>query len=166
MGGYECRLTRRSTRTPTDWDSPVPGSPVTLLKAARSARDMDTLRVEDFQPRDTDALVPMWRASFEHGVGVIDRHPLEEQVEYLRSKVLPVNRARVAKEGESIVGFLASNPESVAQLYVRVQHNGQGIGTRLLRLAQSESSGSLWLFTFARNSRACRFYVSVMRRPH
>jgi len=119
---------------------------------------MNALRVEDFQPHDTDALVRMWRASFEHGVGVIDPHPLEEQVDYLRGKVLPVNRARVAREGEQIVGFLASNPESVAQLYVRVQHIGQGIGTRLLRLAQSESSGSLWLFTFARNLRACRFY--------
>ena len=119
---------------------------------------MNSLRIEEFQPGDTDALVRMWRASFEHGVGVIDPHPLEEQIEYLRSKVLPVNRARIAKEGESIVGFLASNPESIAQLYVRVQHMGQGIGTRLLRLAQSESSGSLWLFTFARNSRARRFY--------
>jgi len=119
---------------------------------------MKSLRVEDFQTHDTDALVRMWRASFEHGVGVIDPHPIEEQIEYLRSKVLPANRARVAKEGDSIVGFLASNPESVAQVDVCVQRIGQGIGTRLLRLAQSESSGSLWLFTFARNSRACRFF--------
>jgi GNAT superfamily N-acetyltransferase len=119
---------------------------------------MHCLRIEDFQLRDTDPLVRMWRTSFEHGVGVIDPHPLEEQIDYLRSKVLPVYRARVAKEGESIVGFLASNPESIAQLFVRVQNIGQGIGSQLLRFAQSESSGSLWLFTFARNARACRFY--------
>jgi GNAT superfamily N-acetyltransferase len=119
---------------------------------------MHSLRIEDFRPQDTDALVRMWRASFEHGVGVIDPHPLEEQIEYLRSMILPFNRARVAKEGESIVGVLASNPESVALLYVRVQHIGRGIGTRLLDLAKSESSGSLWLFSLARNSRACRFY--------
>jgi ribosomal protein S18 acetylase RimI-like enzyme len=65
---------------------------------------------------------------------------------------------RVARQADSIVGFLASNPESIAQLFVRVENIGQGIGTQLLRLAQSESSGSLWLFTFARNVRACRFY--------
>ena len=100
----------------------------------------------------------MWRASFEHGVGIIDPHSLEEQVEYLRTKVMPVHRVRVAKEAESIVGFLASNPESIAQLYVRVQNIGQRIGTQLLRLAQSESSGSLWLYTFVQNVRACRFY--------
>jgi len=114
--------------------------------------------VEDFRAQDTDALVRMWRESFEHGVGIIDPNPFEAQVEYLRSEVLPVNRVRVAKEGAQIVGFLASNSESVAQLHVRVQRIGQGIGTRLLRLAQAESSGSLWLYTFARNARACRFY--------
>jgi ribosomal protein S18 acetylase RimI-like enzyme len=115
-------------------------------------------RVEDFRPADTDALVRMWRASFEYGVGIVDPHPLEEQIEYLRTRVVPLHRVRVAKEGDSIVGFLASNRESIAQLHVRVQDIGRGIGTLLLRLAQAESSGGLWLFTFARNVRACRFY--------
>jgi len=119
---------------------------------------MESLRVEDFRAMDTDALVRMWRASFEHGVGITDPHPLNEQIEYLRAKVIPAHRVRVAKEGETIVGFLASNAESIAQLHVRVQNIGRGIGTRLLHLAQSESTGSLWLFTFAQNVRACRFY--------
>ena len=35
---------------------------------------------------------------------------------------------------------------------------GRGIGSRLLTLAKSESSGSLWLFTFAQNIRARAFY--------
>ena len=65
---------------------------------------------------------------------------------------------RVVKLAEAIVGFLAANAESVAQLHVRVDNIGQGIGSRLIRLAQVESSGSLWLFTFAKNLRACRFY--------
>jgi ribosomal protein S18 acetylase RimI-like enzyme len=121
---------------------------------------MQTVHIEDedFGSTDSGALVRMWRASFEHGAGIVDPHSLEEQIAYLRTKVIPVHRVRVAKEDESIVGFLASNHKSIAQLYVRVQDIGRGIGTQLLRLAQSESSGSLWLFTFAQNARACRFY--------
>ena len=119
---------------------------------------MELPRVEDFRAIDTDELVRMWRASFEHGVGITDPHPLDEQIEYLRTEVMPVNRVRVAKQNGTIVAFLASNPESIAQLHVRVQNIGRGIGTQMLHLAQSESSGSLWLFTFARNVRACRFY--------
>ncbi len=116
------------------------------------------MRIEEFQSHDTDALVRMWRASFEHGVGIVDPHPLEEQIAHFRSKVLPTNRVRVAKLAEAMVGLLASNPESVSQLHVRVENIGQGIGSRLLRLAQAESWGSLWLFTFARNTQARRFY--------
>lgn len=56
------------------------------------------------------------------------------------------------------MAFLGSTPESITLLHVKVSHIGHGIGTRLLRLAQEESSGSLWLYTFARNQRACRFY--------
>lgn len=118
----------------------------------------DALEIADFRPEATDELVRMWRASFEHGVGIEDPHPLSEQVEYLREKVLPAYRVRVAMRDSRIVGFVAYTAESIGQLFVHVDHLGQGIGTRLLRLAQEESSGSLWLYTFARNARACRFY--------
>ena len=121
-------------------------------------RHTNEARVEDFQPHDTESLVRMWRTSFEHGVGITDPHPLHEQVEYFHSKIVPVYRVRVVKSAGAIVGFLAANSESVAQLHVRVDNIGQGIGSRLIRLAQAESSGSLWLFTFAKNLRARRFY--------
>ena len=114
--------------------------------------------IVDFQPQQTDAVVRLWRASFEHGVGVTDTHPLHEQVEYFRSAVAPRFRVRVAVTGGEILAFMASDAESVNQLYVRVGHIGQGIGSRLLQLAQQESAGSLWLHTYARNHRACRFY--------
>ena len=117
-----------------------------------------SVRVTEFDHRATDELVPMWRESFEFGVGVADPHSLEEQRAYFLSKVLPENRVRLAWSGEELVAFLASTSESVTLLHVKVSHIGHGIGTQLLRLAQAESSGSLWLFTFQRNERACRFY--------
>jgi hypothetical protein len=40
----------------------------------------------------------------------------------------------------------------------RVGHIRQGIGSRLLAWAQSQSTGSLGLYTFARNQRARQFY--------
>jgi len=119
---------------------------------------MTALRIAEFDPADTEALVRMWRASFELGVGVKDFHPIQEQVRYLRETLQPAYRLRVAWEGDALAGFLASNEESVAQLHVRVERIGHGIGTRLLALAKAESSGSLWLYTFAQNTRARRFY--------
>jgi ribosomal protein S18 acetylase RimI-like enzyme len=118
------------------------------------------MHITDYAPDDALPLVRMWRASFEHGVGVADPHPIEGQIAYLHQVVLPANRVRLARIDNQIVGFLAASAESVAQLYVRVDHIGQGIGSQLLALAQAESAGSLWLYTFARNARARRFYES------
>jgi ribosomal protein S18 acetylase RimI-like enzyme len=116
------------------------------------------LLVEPFRREQALPLVQMWRASFEYGVGVRDPNPIEDQVTYLFDKVLPANGVHVAMRDGEIVGFIAFNAESVAQLHVRVERIGQGIGSHLLRRAQAASSGSLWLYTFARNRRARAFY--------
>ncbi len=114
--------------------------------------------IAGFDPREAMQLVGMWRESFEFGVGITDPHPIAEQVAFLLDRLAPANTMRVAVIEGRIVGFSATTPESVAALYVRVGHIGQGIGSTLLRLAKEDSVGSLWLYTFARNARARRFY--------
>jgi GNAT superfamily N-acetyltransferase len=116
--------------------------------------------VELLEPKDTDAALWLWRRSFEHGVGVHDPDPTIDGLRgYFREEVQPKNVVRVAKAGNELMGLLASDRESVSALYVRVDHLGQGIGARLLDIAKAESSGGLWLFTFARNTNARRFYA-------
>ena len=112
----------------------------------------------EFEPHWLDQLIPMWRASFEAGVGVSDPHSLDEQHEYFLAVVLPHNSVRLALTGGLLAGFIAASAESVAQLYVRAGQHRLGIGTRLLNWAKDQSSGSLWLYTFARNARARSFY--------
>lgn len=119
---------------------------------------MAELVISGYLPNHADELVRMWRASFEHGVGVKDPHPIEGQLAYLREEVLPTHELHLAWQDGTLVGFVAANDESVAQLHVRVGHHRRGIGSHLLSLAKSESAGSLWLFTFQRNLIARRFY--------
>jgi len=103
-------------------------------------------------------LVPVWRASFEAGVGITDPHPIAEQRQYFLERVLAENTVRVAVGGDQLVGFVAASRESLSQLYVRVGLQRRGIGSQLLAWAKAYSSGGLWLCTFARNSGACAFY--------
>jgi ribosomal protein S18 acetylase RimI-like enzyme len=105
-----------------------------------------------------EPLVRLWREAFEFGVGVTDPHPLSEQSEYFVCQVLPSNRVTLAIAGSRLVGFIAASDESVAQLHVQVGLHRQGIGSALLASAKARSSGTLWLYAFARNVRACRFY--------
>jgi len=121
---------------------------------------MPTPRIEEFSPADLAPLVQMWRQSFEAAVGIVDPHPIEEQIDHFDRNVRTKNRVRAVKDAGLMVGFMASTRESVSQLYVRVGHQRRGIGRRLLDLAKDESDGTLWLYTFARNTNACAFYES------
>ena len=112
----------------------------------------------DYDTSYLDPLLRLWREAFEFGVGVTDPHSLTEQRDYFISEVLPANRVTLALLPSRLVGFIAASPESVAQLHVQVGLHRQGIGSGLLDLAKARSGGSLWLFAFARNLRACRFY--------
>jgi len=121
-------------------------------------RLVDNLAISEYSREHAGDLVRMWRASFEHGVGIRDPHPLEEQLAYFHEQVLPNHHVRLAWQDSTLVGFLAANHESVAQLYVRLGHHRRGIGSHLLNLAKRDCAGSLWLFTFQQNMVARRFY--------
>jgi len=120
--------------------------------------DHSKIDLAAYEPVWLDELIPMWRASFEAGVGITDPHPVEEQRAYFLAEVVPHNTVRLAFEDERLVGFVAATRDSVTQLYVRVDTQRRGIGTRMLDWAKSQSQGRLWLFTFARNTIARAFY--------
>ena len=119
---------------------------------------MQNVVLSSYNASVIEDLLPLWRESFEHGVGVTDPHPLEEQRAFFLSEVLPKNSLRIALQAGSLVGFIAATPESISQLYVRVSCLAQGVGSLLLHWAKEQSNGSLWLYTFARNTNARRFY--------
>jgi ribosomal protein S18 acetylase RimI-like enzyme len=114
--------------------------------------------ITPYAPRHLDVLIPMWRAAFERGVGIVDPHPLAEQREFFVTAVLPGHDVRVALLGDTLVGFVAATPDSIAQLHVHVDHHRCGIGRQLLAWAKAQSGGRLWLYTFARNRGARAFY--------
>ena len=112
----------------------------------------------DYDASYLDELVPLWREAFEFGVGITDKNPLAAQRDYFLAEVLPTHRVTLAVLPSGLAGFVAASPESVSQLHVRVGLHRRGIGSTLLDLAKARSNGSLWLYAFARNLRACAFY--------
>jgi GNAT superfamily N-acetyltransferase len=112
----------------------------------------------EYRPEQLKELVLMWRESFEHGVGVTDPNPIEQQERFFVEKLAPGNTLRVAMLDGVLVGFVAASPSSVAALYVRKGFHGRGIGSRFIEWAKAQSAGSLWLYAFARNTVARAFY--------
>ena len=105
-------------------------------------------------------LVKMWRESFEQALGVMDPHPLLEQLNYLHEVVVANNQVHIVLDPatNNVIGFLAANKNMVAQLYVHINYQGKGIGTQLIEIAKQNSDGRLRLFTFKSNIKAQRFY--------
>jgi ribosomal protein S18 acetylase RimI-like enzyme len=116
------------------------------------------VEITPYQPRFRDALVDLWRASFAQGVGAPVPHTVADQRQYFEEHTLAETCVQLALLDGAIVGFVACTPDWVEQLYVHVDHLGQGIGSRLLEFAKSRSGGRLWLYTFATNTNAQRFY--------
>jgi ribosomal protein S18 acetylase RimI-like enzyme len=117
-------------------------------------------RLAEYDPAWLEALIPMWRAAFEQAVGVVDPHPIAEQRAYFVEKVLAAYDVRIAVVESELAGFVAASRESIVQLYVFIGFQRRGIGKAMLDWAKAASCGTLWLYTFARNARACSFYES------
>jgi len=121
---------------------------------------MDDLEVVEYSHKYGRELVKMWRDSFELAVGVANPHTFDDQLQYLDDKLVQDNRVEVVLERSTskVVGFMASTSDTISQLYLHVDHQNQGIGSMLMNLAKSQSSGRLHLFTFKSNMNAQRFY--------
>jgi ribosomal protein S18 acetylase RimI-like enzyme len=111
-----------------------------------------------YRPQFRECLVDLWRASFAAGVGAPVPGPLADHLRYFDAEVLARTTVQMALRDGQLVAFCAFTPDSVMQLYVHVDHLGQGVGSRLLDHAKAASGGRLWLYTFVTNTRAQRFY--------
>jgi hypothetical protein len=86
----------------------------------------DKISIEEFRPEQTEELLRMWRESFEHGVGITDPHPLEEQRRHLTTVVVPNNTIRVAL----LEGLCLYTLERNAGARAFYEHNGVQITAR------------------------------------
>ena len=119
--------------------------------------DLD-FKLVAFDPVCIAELVHMWRDSFEDAVGIVDPHPIEQQQTYLLTEVAPKSAIRIAWCEDKVIGLVAAARQSVLQLYVHKNYQRRGLGRQMLNWAKQQSDGTLWLYTFAQNSKACSFY--------
>lgn len=107
---------------------------------------------------DAATLAEVYLASFKATYEFPLAHTDDEVRSWVRDILLPTTETWVAEDGGRTIGFIALGETSVEHLYLTPERTGEGIGSRLLALAQRQRPAGLSLWTFQTNTGARHFY--------
>ena len=116
-----------------------------------------------YRPEYALEVVKMWRQSFQRAMGIREHNEFADLYGHLGAftRIDPQHlHLLMETDASQIVAFMAFRPGWVDQLHVHVDWQGQGLGSRLLKQAQSVSPAGLQLYTFQRNTNAQAFYLA------
>ncbi len=122
--------------------------------------DSNRIGVIAFEDKYATAAVKMWRESKQKALGIPELHSFDDHLLFLQETLVKTNSVYLAIERDRklLVGLLATDGEFINQLYVHVDFQRKGVGSKLLHIAKEKSDGHVRLYTFERNHGARRFY--------
>jgi GNAT superfamily N-acetyltransferase len=77
---------------------------------------------------------------------------------YIGKRLLPTGGVVVAEVAGAVMGYMATEPGWIEQLYLRQEVWRQGIGSALMARAKAENPSGLRLYCFQVNARGRAFY--------
>jgi len=112
--------------------------------------------------------VKMMRESF-HRAMSLEQHnrfdELEKHLNFFAKYPLDCVRVAVDKTSSTIIGCIVLDGVELEQLYVHVDYQRKGIGSKLMALAKTQSPDRLELFTFNKNIQAQSGHASINGNP-
>jgi GNAT superfamily N-acetyltransferase len=109
---------------------------------------------------DMDLAARIHRVAFDHALPTLaGLHTPDEDRWFYRERMFPTCQLWGAFDASEMLGVIAFRDGWIDQLYVLPSAQGQGVGSRLLGVAQREFD-QLLVWTFQRNILARRFYTA------
>jgi GNAT superfamily N-acetyltransferase len=110
------------------------------------------------RPEDAQAIAVLLRETFRVSLPFLpELHSPEEDLWFVRERMLVVDEVWLADEGDALAGFIGFRDGWIDHLYVHPDWQGRGVGPVLLaRPLASRQARRLW--TFQKNARARKFY--------
>lgn len=108
---------------------------------------------------DLDEVVALWYRSWTHAFPNLKHpQPFEDWKFRFQRDYAKQARVWVAAISGQIIGFLVVSGSEIAQIFVDIDAQRNGVGTSLLNQAKQVSSSGLRLTTLQQNVQACQFY--------
>ena len=104
-------------------------------------------------------LIKLWRKSFAHAMGIKEdtrEEVVNEHLAYLQTYNPEIIRVAV-ESNNKIVGFMAKEENTIKDLFIHVEYQRRGLGSRFIDQAKAEEE-FLTLSTFQLNKGAQQFY--------
>tara|TARA_B110000263_G_scaffold227191_1_gene219334 strand:- start:56 stop:547 length:492 start_codon:yes stop_codon:yes gene_type:complete len=114
----------------------------------------------DFRKEYGLDLVQLWRKSFAQAMGIEEdtrEEVVKEHLAYLQTYNPKIIRVALEKNRKKIVGFMAKEENIIKDLFIHVEYQRKGLGSRFINQAKAEEE-FLTLSTFQLNKGAQQFY--------
>ena len=114
----------------------------------------------DFRKEYGLELVQLWRKSFAQAMGIEEvtrEEVVKEHLAYLQTYNPRIIRVALEKNKKKIVGFMAKEENTIKDLFIHVDYQRKGLGSRFINQAKAEEE-FLTLSTFQLNKGAQQFY--------
>ena len=115
--------------------------------------------IREYRASDQEEVIAVWLASSVVAHPFIEEEVWKSHTDDLRKKYLPNADTWLWEDGGRVIGFIALIGNYIGGLFILPEWQGRGIGTQLIKLAQSERGG-LTVGVYAKNKKAQDFYAS------
>ncbi|AKI02542.1 acetyltransferase [Hoeflea sp. IMCC20628] len=120
--------------------------------------------IREFESRDTDAVVAIWRKASELAHPFLTGEFLDTEADALRNVYLAHAKTQVLEMDGRVVGFIAMAGNEVAGLFLDPAYHRRGLGKALVDKIASEE-GTLTVDVFKHNAIGRRFYDGYGFQP-
>ena len=118
------------------------------------------IKIIPYERQYAEEAVAMWRKAKERALGRKDIHSFADHV-YFMTEVLAKDHdifLALDEPKDRVCGLLALKATELSQLYLHVDYQQQGLGSRFMALAKERSPELLELYTYESNTGARQFY--------
>jgi GNAT superfamily N-acetyltransferase len=132
---------------------------IELLGVEDKVKKLTMIAIRPYTDEDLDNVVALWYGSWSHAFPtLIHPQPFDQWKSRFQTEYSKQSGAWVAAIQDRVAGFVVVSDRIIAQIFVEVEMQGNGVGAALLNHAKTLYPSGLRLTTLQQNKQACRFY--------